>query len=152
VGEIDANSRKINAIVICIAAFLTGAIVMSFEMLGSRYLNPYFGNGIYTWAALISTVLAALSAGHFLGGFMPIARYPHEVCAAPSAAPPQPHPGERPGGARPKKRASRGSQSSQQCSVCKEMPAHSEQDDCSFALRRFNVERSQRPVSSPKNA
>src|SRR5215813_7800776 len=51
-------------------AFITGAIVMSFEMLGSRYLNPYFGNGIYTWAALISTVLAALTAGYFLGGLI----------------------------------------------------------------------------------
>ena len=50
------------------------------------------------------------------------------------------------------KRASGGSQPSQQRSVCKEMPVHSEHDDCSFALRRFNVERSQRPVSSPKNA
>jgi len=39
-------------------------------MLGSRYLNPYFGSGIYTWAALISTVLAALTAGYFLGGFI----------------------------------------------------------------------------------
>jgi hypothetical protein len=28
--------------VIYIVAFVTGAIVMSFEMLGSRYLNPYF--------------------------------------------------------------------------------------------------------------
>ena len=51
-------------------ALVTGAIVMSFEMLGSRYLNPYFGNGIYTWAALISTVLAALTAGYFLGGLI----------------------------------------------------------------------------------
>src|ERR1700756_2869028 len=50
------------------AAFVTGAIVMSFEMLGSRYLNPYFGSGIYTWAALISTVLAALTVGYFVGG------------------------------------------------------------------------------------
>jgi predicted membrane-bound spermidine synthase len=41
---------------------------MSFEMLGSRYLNPYFGSGIYTWAALISTVLIALTVGYFLGG------------------------------------------------------------------------------------
>src|SRR5215813_11273961 len=49
-------------------AFITGAIVMSFEMLGSRYLNPYFGSGIYTWASLISTVLAALTAGYFAGG------------------------------------------------------------------------------------
>jgi spermidine synthase len=56
--------------VIYLAAFTTGAIVMSFEMLGSRYLNPYFGSGIYTWAALIATVLAALTAGYFLGGFI----------------------------------------------------------------------------------
>src|SRR5215471_20422398 len=49
-------------------AFVTGAIVMSFEMLGSRYLNPYFGGGIYTWASLISTVLAALTLGYFAGG------------------------------------------------------------------------------------
>jgi len=57
-----------HAAVIYAAAFVTGAVVMSFEMLGSRYLNPYFGSGIYTWAALISTVLSALSAGYFLGG------------------------------------------------------------------------------------
>jgi predicted membrane-bound spermidine synthase len=56
--------------VIYIVAFVTGAIVMSFEMLGSRYLTPYFGSGIYTWAALISTVLAALTVGYFLGGFV----------------------------------------------------------------------------------
>ncbi len=57
-------------IVIYTVALATGAIVMSFEMLGSRYLNPYFGSGIYTWAALISTVLAALTAGYFLGGMI----------------------------------------------------------------------------------
>ena len=56
------------ALCIYAVAFLTGAIVMSFEMLGSRYLAPYFGAGIYTWASLISTVLAALCAGYFLGG------------------------------------------------------------------------------------
>src|SRR3954466_8328646 len=57
------------AVAIYLVAFITGAIVMSFEMLGSRYLNPYFGSGIYTWASLISTVLAALCAGYFIGGF-----------------------------------------------------------------------------------
>jgi len=56
------------AALIYAAAFVTGAIVMSFEMLGSRYLNPYFGSGIYTWASLISTVLIALTAGYFCGG------------------------------------------------------------------------------------
>jgi spermidine synthase len=69
-----ATTRRSSALlftaIIYVAAFTTGAIVMSFEMLGSRYLNPYFGSGIYTWAALISTVLAALTAGYFLGGFI----------------------------------------------------------------------------------
>src|SRR5437588_2121566 len=58
------------AAMIYLVAFITGAIVMSFEMLGSRYLNPYFGSGIYTWASLISTVLMALTAGYFVGGFL----------------------------------------------------------------------------------
>jgi spermidine synthase len=63
------------AAVIYLAAFVTGAIVMSFEMLGSRYLNPYFGSGIYTWASLISTVLAALCVGYLIGG-VAADRYP----------------------------------------------------------------------------
>ena len=62
-------------VTIYLVAFVTGAIVMSFEMLGSRYLNPYFGSGIYTWASLISTVLAALCVGYFLGGIA-ADRYP----------------------------------------------------------------------------
>src|ERR1700752_1852710 len=66
------------AFAIYLAAFITGAIVMSFEMLGSRYLNPYFGSGIFTWAGLISTVLAALTPRYFLGGWLP-----HRTASAP---------------------------------------------------------------------
>ena len=73
-GPAGATGRgsqdAVAALLIYLVAFVTGAIVMSFEMLGSRYLNPYFGSGIYTWAALISTVLAALTAGYFLGGWL----------------------------------------------------------------------------------
>lgn len=58
------------AVIVYVSAFVVGTIVMSFEMLGSRYLNPYFGSGIYTWASLISTVLAALCIGYFLGGWL----------------------------------------------------------------------------------
>ena len=53
-----------------------GFVLMGFEMLGSRYLNPYFGSGIVTWAALISTVLLALMVGYFLGGWM-VDKTPH---------------------------------------------------------------------------
>src|SRR5437588_754427 len=65
-----SSSRGAAAAALYVAAFVTGAIVMSFEMLGSRYLNPYFGSGIYTWAALISTVLLALTIGYFVGGWV----------------------------------------------------------------------------------
>jgi spermidine synthase len=63
-----APASSVDAAVLYAVAFVAGAIVMGFEMLGSRYLNPFFGSGIYTWAALISTVLTALTVGYFLGG------------------------------------------------------------------------------------
>jgi len=56
-------------------AFLVGSVLMGFEMLGSRYLFPYFGGGMGTWAGLISTVLAALTIGYFIGG-MVVDRHP----------------------------------------------------------------------------
>src|SRR3954447_7326464 len=73
--ESPAAATSTSAAKIYIVAFVTGAIIMSFEMLGSRYLNPYFGSGIYTWASLISTVLAALCVGYFIGGIA-ADRYP----------------------------------------------------------------------------
>lgn len=53
---------------IYVNGFILGFVLMGFEMLGSRYLNPWFGSGIYTWAALISVTLFALMVGYFLGG------------------------------------------------------------------------------------
>jgi len=66
-------------------AFILGAVVMGFEMLGSRYLFPYFGGGIDTWAGLISTVLVALTIGYLVGGSI-AGRYPSpRVIALPVA-------------------------------------------------------------------
>jgi MFS family permease len=56
------------ALALYACAFAVGAVVMGFEMIASRYLYPYFGGGIGTWAGLISTVLFALAAGYFFGG------------------------------------------------------------------------------------
>jgi len=52
---------------IYLIAFVSGGVLMGFEMLGSRYLFPYFGGGIGTWASLISVVLCALAIGYFAG-------------------------------------------------------------------------------------
>ena len=63
----ESNGRH-SAGLIYIHAFTIGFVVMAFEMIGSRFLNPYFGSSIYTWASIISTVLIALSVGYFAGG------------------------------------------------------------------------------------
>ncbi|HEY1505246.1 MAG TPA: fused MFS/spermidine synthase [Stellaceae bacterium] len=59
--------RAVQAVLL-VNAFFVGSVLMGFEMLGSRYLFPYFGGGIGTWAGLISTVLAALTIGYLVGG------------------------------------------------------------------------------------
>ncbi len=61
---------------ILVNAFFVGSVLMGFEMLGSRYLFPYFGGGIDSWAGLISTVLAALTIGYLVGGAF-VDRYPN---------------------------------------------------------------------------
>ena len=63
----ESNGRH-SAGLIYVHAFTIGFVVMAFEMIGSRFLNPYFGSSIYTWASIISTVLIALSVGYFAGG------------------------------------------------------------------------------------
>ena len=64
----SAKPRPASAAPIFANAFAVGAVLMGFEMLGSRYLFPYFGGGIGSWAGLISTVLCALTIGYFAGG------------------------------------------------------------------------------------
>ncbi len=56
------------AVSLYVNAFALGGVLMGFEMLGSRYLFPYFGGSIGTWAGLISTVLVALTIGYLAGG------------------------------------------------------------------------------------
>jgi predicted membrane-bound spermidine synthase len=62
-------------VVVYLCAALLGAALMGFEMVASRYLTPYFGSGILTWAALISMVLLSMTAGYFIGGYL-VDRHP----------------------------------------------------------------------------
>ncbi len=62
--------RAIGSVWLFLLIFLSGFALMGFEMLGSRYLNPYFGSGITTWACLISVVLFAMMVGYTVGGIV----------------------------------------------------------------------------------
>ncbi|MBI2988077.1 MAG: fused MFS/spermidine synthase [Deltaproteobacteria bacterium] len=53
-----------------IVVFISGAVLMALEIVGSRVLAPHFGNSIFVWGSLISVVLAALSLGYYWGGWL----------------------------------------------------------------------------------
>ena len=53
-----------------IVVFVCGAVVMIYEIIGSRILAPYVGTSVYVWTSLIGVILGSLSAGYWLGGKM----------------------------------------------------------------------------------
>lgn len=65
---------KAGDVVLQLLVFLSGAILMSLEILGSRVLAPTYGNSIFVWGSLIGVFLGALSAGYWLGGLLADAR------------------------------------------------------------------------------
>ncbi len=64
------SARNIAVLSVFSCLFIIGFILMGYEMLGSRYLNPHFGGGITTWAGLISIVLLAMMVGYLTGGYL----------------------------------------------------------------------------------
>src|SRR5262245_24972744 len=50
--------------------FLSGAVVMLIEILGTRIIGPVFGVSLFVWAALLSVTLCALAMGYFAGGHL----------------------------------------------------------------------------------
>jgi spermidine synthase len=51
-----------------IVVFLCGAVVMIYEIAGSRVLGPYLGTSVFIWTSLIGIILGSLSLGYWLGG------------------------------------------------------------------------------------
>jgi predicted membrane-bound spermidine synthase len=54
--------------------FFTGAAVLVLEIIGTRFLAPFYGSNLYSWSALISVTLLALALGYYLGGRLADAR------------------------------------------------------------------------------
>src|SRR6185369_3093428 len=48
--------------------FVCGAVVMIYEIIGSRIVSPFIGTSTYVWTSLIGVILGALSLGYWLGG------------------------------------------------------------------------------------
>jgi spermidine synthase len=59
---------KVKTQILNLAVFFCGAIVMIYEIIGSRIVMPYIGGSIYIWTSLIGVILGSLSLGYWLGG------------------------------------------------------------------------------------
>jgi sugar lactone lactonase YvrE len=81
-----SSKQRAASIGLLASLLVIGFALMGFEMLGSRYLNPYFGGGITTWACLISVVLFSMMVGYFAGGYAVDARPGVDLLAASTLA------------------------------------------------------------------
>jgi predicted membrane-bound spermidine synthase len=77
--EAPAGPWAVSLVILDVATL--GFITLGFEMVASRILTPLFGSGIYTWATIISIVVAGLMAGYFVGGLL-ADRFPTFTLAA----------------------------------------------------------------------
>lgn len=62
------STAKSSNFVLELTVFVCGALVMVYEIIGSRLLSPFIGTSTYVWTSLIGVILAALSLGYWLGG------------------------------------------------------------------------------------
>lgn len=62
------DRKKLSNIALEITVFTCGALVMIYEIIGSRIVSPFIGTSTYVWTSLIGVILGALSLGYWLGG------------------------------------------------------------------------------------
>ncbi|MBI4128217.1 MAG: fused MFS/spermidine synthase [Parcubacteria group bacterium] len=61
-------SMSIKRFVLEFIVFVSGAVVMVLELVGSRILAPHVGTSLIVWTSLIGIILGSLSLGYFWGG------------------------------------------------------------------------------------
>lgn len=64
----DRIRSRLGPFALDVAVFICGAVVMVYEIIGSRILAPYIGTSTYVWTSLIGIILGSLSLGYWLGG------------------------------------------------------------------------------------
>src|SRR5688572_27253680 len=62
------DRQTLSNIALEITVFTCGALVMIYEIIGSRIVSPFIGTSTYVWTSLIGIILGALSLGYWLGG------------------------------------------------------------------------------------
>lgn len=51
-----------------LVVFFSSALVLVLEIVAARLIAPFVGVSLYTWTAIIGTILAGLTVGNWIGG------------------------------------------------------------------------------------
>lgn len=69
-GTLSARRARLRDVGYGGAILISAAAGLVLEIVAGRMLAPYLGMSLYTWTAVIATVLAGLTVGHWIGGRM----------------------------------------------------------------------------------
>jgi SAM-dependent methyltransferase len=69
-GPPDSRRLALTKLELFATVFVTGAVVMVVEILGTRLIGPVFGVSLFVWAALLAVTLASLAIGYYVGGVL----------------------------------------------------------------------------------
>ena len=64
-AELNKRGRQWELVAL---VFLGGFEVMVLEIVGARFLQPFFGGSFYIWTSQIGVVMLALALGYAVGG------------------------------------------------------------------------------------
>ncbi len=64
----DLRDERTLGAILPVSVFLSGAVVMVLEVLGTRLIAPVYGTSLYVWSSLIAVTLLSLSVGYWMGG------------------------------------------------------------------------------------
>lgn len=53
-----------------VTVFVANGAIMTIELVAGRVVSPHIGMSLYTWTSIIGVVMAGMSAGHYLGGWL----------------------------------------------------------------------------------
>jgi spermidine synthase len=73
---VATGDERLLRILLPVSVFVSGAVVMVLEVLGTRLIAPVYGTSLHVWSAIIAVTLLSLSIGYWIGGRF-ADRFPH---------------------------------------------------------------------------
>ncbi|QDU61867.1 spermidine synthase [Planctomycetes bacterium Pan216] len=71
VEDVSSSPRVMQGILVpCAVTFASGFGTMVYELIASRLVSGYVGQSLETWTVIIGVILAGISLGSFLGGWL----------------------------------------------------------------------------------